>query len=681
MVNLGNFLQIKEKEIKNTITNISDSLPLVIGDFEWGPVENPQLVQSNRNLAEIFGLPYILRNDSGTITNNNEKEWFTVDNLLNYGGSVLVDRILDDDSSYNSHYFIPSGGFHGKQCKVDFTNHDGDVTSITNGHTLKVSSTNSNGDTIEATISQINNITGDEYSIVLTDLNGYISDDMSLVYYGAGETALYSVELQSGTTFSDVIYDDVEEDFSGEFDNSVKSLIKNDDVVINGSFVPVLSDADLVRIFGRYAGEKGDEIYITYCNSLAYDDFEYVTGRKISNQFNVSSIGEKELAILVLEKSSSGTYSVLESHIVSLDVDAKDGAGNSKYIEDYLLQNSSYIYGYVNSSNLDISATGLNLNTYALYFEEPQPLQDGAVVKGDITDLTNETSRLEEYSGFEFKYIVDSGFLETDEYKKALIDLANERLSAIAMIGLPTSSVSSYISGTKSSAITSIKSWFKEFNVRVTRSAFAGEYKYKFNRYTGKYFWTHMADDLAGVCIYSDENFTPYASAMGYDFGIVRDTTIQRLGINYSGDLLDEIYRIGLNPMILDNEGIVCLGNKTGYADYTSDYSELHVRRMLIYIEKNISVLAKRIIGTYNDEFTRARFRDSAEQFLDRIVANRGISEYLVICDDTNNTGAVLDNKEFVGDLYIKATPLSEFVRVNIISVGNSVSFSEEIVG
>jgi hypothetical protein len=168
---------------------------------------------------------------------------------------------------------------------------------------------------------------------------------------------------------------------------------------------------------------------------------------------------------------------------------------------------------------------------------------------------------------------------------------------------------------------------------------------------------------------------------MGYDFGIVRDTTIQRLGINYSGDLLDEIYRIGLNPMILDNEGIVCLGNKTGYADYTSDYSELHIRRLLIYIEKNISVLAKRIIGTYNDEFTRARFRDSAEQFLDRILANRGIEEYLVICDDTNNTGAVLDNKEFVGDLYIKATPLSEFVRVNIISVGNSVSFSEEIVG
>ncbi|MFW6310639.1 MAG: phage tail sheath C-terminal domain-containing protein [Nanoarchaeota archaeon] len=680
MVNLGNFLTLKEKEIKNTATFISDSLPLVIGDFEWGAVEYPQVIQSLRNLEEIYGEPFIKRNGDGDVINNNEKEWFTVDNLLNYGSSVLVNRILDTDASYNAQYFIPSTNIHGKKCTFTYTNLDGDVTSIINDHVLKSSVTNSLDNNINVKISEVTEVTTDEYSVVLTDLTGYIQDDMSLTYYDTdGVTPLYTVSFKEGSNINDVYYDDISGTFTGGFDDSHKSIIKNDEEVEKGLFTPVLSDNELIRIFARYPGDKGNNLYITYCNHLAFNDFNYISGRAIYKEFDVNSLNEDELAIIVMNKLSSGSYEILERHIVSTDIDAQDSQGNSIYIEDYLLSNSAFIYGYLNDSNNDISETGLDLNSKALYFENPQKLQDGITVKADLSKFTSVVSNLENYDFYNFKYIVDSGFLNSDDYKKVLISLAESRKDCIAIIGLDMNDVTSSITGTKSSAITKMKQWYKDFNRKSTYFAVAGEYKYKRNRYNGKYFWTHMADDLAGLCVYADENYTPWNSTMGYEYGIIRDNYISRLGINYSGDLLDEVYRTGINPFILDDEGIVCLGNKTGYGDNTSDYSQLHIRRLLIFAEKNFLVIGKGIIGKVNDSFTRSRFKDSVEGFLNRIKAGRGLYDYLVVCDETNNTSAVIDNKEFIGDIYIKPTKLSEFVKINVINTSNDISFDEII--
>jgi len=657
MVDLGNFLTITEKEIKNTVTFVNSSLPLVIGDFEWGAVEYPQIIQSLRDFEEIYGKPYTVKED-GSVILNNEKEWFTVDNMFSYGSSVLVNRILDTDNSFNSHINIPKNSVHKKVGVFDYTNLDEGVTSISEGDILVTDNS------VSVEIDTVNELDTDEYSITLINLSGVINADDTFSFYGIGTEELYTLSIKEDTVISD--------DYP-EFDNSIKAIIKNETEIQNESFVPVLGSEDLIKIYSRYAGRKGNDIHITYCNSLAFEDYKYVSGRNISREFSVSSINPDEIAILVLLKNSNGTYSILERHIVSLDTESKDSSGNSLFIENYLLQNSAYIYGFINSENVDLNPSD------AFYFETPIQLIDGISYKADLTKFISVISDLKEYNLYNFKYIVDCGFLMGDEYKKALIDLAEHKKTCIAMLGLDISNVSSVISGTKSSGISKIKQWFKDFGLRSTYYAIAGEYKYKFNRYSGKYFWTHMADDLAGINIYSDRNYSPYNSAMGIDFGLVRDRNISRLGINYSGELLDEVYKTGINPFVLDDEGIICFGNRTGHSDNTSDYSSLHIRRLLIFIESNLMLLGKRIIGTNNDEFTRNSFIDGTSDYLDRIKANRGIYDYLVICDETNNTPSVIDNKEFYGDIYIKPTKLSEFVKINIINVSNSISFDEII--
>lgn len=666
MINLGNFLTIKEREIKNTVSFINNNIPLVIGDFEWGAVEYPQLIQNLRVFEEIYGIPFTKKDVIGNYINNNEHEWFTVDNLLNYGSSVLINRVLDEDNSFNSHYFIPSAKYHGKSIRALFTSLDGDTTPINVDDVLLTN------EDFTCTIKSVDLIENNEYSLTITDINGYITNDMSLTLYN--ETIpLYTLDFKTGIKIEDVYYNDLTTLYDGNFDNSVKSIIKNDELVEKGAFIPAISDNELVKIYARYPGEKGNDIYINYCGSNTFETFEYINGRLISKEFSVTSINDDEIAIMVLKKNNNGTFEILERHIVSLNIDAKDSQGNSKYIEEYLLRNSAYIYGYINSSNLDI----IGLNNYVLYFEEPLPLQDGKVSKVTESQFTTILSDMENFSAFNFKYVLDCGLFFTDFYKKSLITLAENRKDCIAILGLNIANATSTIIKSKSSAVSEIKKWFKEFNRRSTYYAIAGEYKYKRNRYNGKYFWTHMADDLAGVCIYSDDNFSAWNSAMGYDYGLVRDNYIAKLGINYDGDLLDEVYKTGINPFILDNEGIICLGNKTGHSDFTSDYSSLHIRRLLIFIEKNIAGISKRVIGTVNDEFTRNQFSDGISEFLNRILAGRGLYNFMVVCDETNNTSNTIDNKEFICDVYIKPTKLAEFVRINVINTSNSISFTE----
>ena len=657
MVDLGNFLRISEKEIKSTVSFISSSLPLVIGDFEWGAVEFPQIIQSLRDFEDVYGKPHIIREGSNVLLNN-EREWFTVDNMFNYGSSVLVNRILDTDNSFNAHINIPTTNNHKKLGTFIYENLDEGSTSISEGDIVI------NQNSVSAEIDTVVNLGSDEYSITLINLSGVINNSDIFSFYGTGVGVepLYTLSVKENTVI---------EDKYPEFDNSIKAIIKNETEIQNGSFIPVINSDDLIKIYSRYPGRKGNNIFIAYCNSLAFEDYKYVTGRNISKEFAVSSIDKDEIALLVLLKNPNNTFTVLERHIVSLDIDKQDSSGNSLFIENYLLQNSAYIYGFVNSDNINLNPTS------AFYFENPIQLVDGLSVKADLQKFVSVISDLKEYKTYNFKYVVDSGFLTSNEYKKALIDLAESRKTCIAIIGLDNSNISSVISGTKSNAISSIKQWYRDFGIRSTYSAVAGEYKYKFNRYSGKYFWTHMADDLAGINIFSDENFSPYNSAMGIEFGLVRDRNISRLGINYDGDLLDEVYKSGLNPFVLDDEGIICFGNKTGHADNLSDYSSLHIRRLLIFLETNLMGLGKRIIGTNNDEFTRNRFIDGVSDMLDRVKANRGLYDYLVICDETNNPSSVIDNKEFYGDIYIKPTKLSEFVRISVINVSNNLSFEE----
>jgi phage tail sheath protein FI len=140
------------------------------------------------------------------------------------------------------------------------------------------------------------------------------------------------------------------------------------------------------------------------------------------------------------------------------------------------------------------------------------------------------------------------------------------------------------------------------------------------------------------------------------------------------------LYRNGINPVAtIPGQGTVLYGDKTALAR-PSAFDRINVRRLFIVLEKAIATAAKSSLFEFNDEFTRASFVSLVEPFLRDVQGRRGIVDFRVVCDETNNTAGVIDRNEFVGDIYIKPAKSINFIQLNFVAVRSGVAF-DEIVG
>jgi phage tail sheath protein FI len=215
----------------------------------------------------------------------------------------------------------------------------------------------------------------------------------------------------------------------------------------------------------------------------------------------------------------------------------------------------------------------------------------------------------------------------------------------------------------------------------VTSSSYAvvdTGYRYQYDKYNDKYRWTPMNGDVAGLCARTDDVRDPWYSPAGYNRGFLKN--VIKLGINPTKAERDLLYKNGVNPVITQSgQGTVLFGDKT-YLNQPSAFDRINVRRLFIVLEKAIAIAAKRSLFEFNDEFTRAQFRNLVEPYLRDVQGRRGIYDFLVVCDGTNNTAEVIDRNEFVGDIYIKPARSINFIQLNFIAVRTGVEFAE-IVG
>ena len=203
-------------------------------------------------------------------------------------------------------------------------------------------------------------------------------------------------------------------------------------------------------------------------------------------------------------------------------------------------------------------------------------------------------------------------------------------------------------------------------------------YKYQYDKYADVYRWIPMNADVAGLCARTDDVRDPWFSPAGYNRGNVKN--VIKLLVNPNKSQRDLLYKKSINPIVTQpGQGTVLFGDKT-FTTNVSAFDRINVRRLFIVLEKTIGVAAKSTLFEFNDEFTRAQFKNLVEPFLRDVQGRRGIYDFKVVCDDTNNTGAVIDGNQFVGDIFIKPARSINFIQLNFVAVRSGVEFSE-IVG
>jgi phage tail sheath protein FI len=224
------------------------------------------------------------------------------------------------------------------------------------------------------------------------------------------------------------------------------------------------------------------------------------------------------------------------------------------------------------------------------------------------------------------------------------------------------------------SEVTSIQGTQSSYT-RSSYAVFDTGWKYMYDKYNDKYRWIPCNGDTAGTCVTADLEADPWFSPAGFNRGQIKNAV--KLAFNPKKADRDTLYRGGANPIVgFQGSGFVLFGDKT-HLDKESAFNRINVRRLFITLEKAIATAAKFQLFEFNDAFTRAQFRSLVEPFLRDVQGRRGIYDFRVVCDETNNTAQVVDANEFRADIFIKPARSINFITLTFVATRTGISFEE----
>ena len=426
-----------------------------------------------------------------------------------------------------------------------------------------------------------------------------------------------------------------------------------------------------------------------------------------------------EVHVVVIDAKGTVTGNagtILEKHLsLSKAKDAEFSVGSPSYWRKYLYNNSDNIFG-LSGSVIGLTTTGYtsgftlegdggwDQDAEGIIFNSSgkQNLTlAGGLNYGGKTNLTTAgalDSGLDDlisgYGQFENDTTVDVDFLlmgsgkygqnSTRALAEKLITVAELRKDAVAFISpsrdriLSDTSDDTAVTIYSDSTITDNVVEFYDTISSTTFAVFDSGYKYMYDRFNNTFRYIPLNGDIAGACARTDINDFPWFSPAGTDRGAILNAV--KLPYNPTKLQRDKLYSSRINPVIFSpGAGIVLFGDKTGFAK-ASAFDRINVRRLFIYLEDGISAAAKDQLFEFNDEITRANFVNIVEPFLRDVQSKRGIQDYVVICDETNNTAAVIDNNEFIADIFVKPARSINFIGLTFIATRTGVSF-EEVIG
>jgi len=467
--------------------------------------------------------------------------------------------------------------------------------------------------------------------------------------------------------------------------NGQGALIKNtDDWNSNWSS---LSDGSYNGFAARYPGALGNSIIVSMADSLGWSSWAYKsqftaqpnTSSYVFNRSGLTSNDEVHVVVVDANGSFSGTAgTVLEKYaFVSKASDAKDDSGNANYYKNVIASKSKYVHWVAHPPTGSLSAgtawgTAANASVYKS-LTSATTYQFSGGVDGSIStsQITTGWDKFNNAEAVDVSLLVTgSGDATVAGY--VISNIAESRKDCVAFISPTAASVVNNPGNEASSAVT--------FRNGLTSSSYAvidSGYKYQYDKYADLYRWIPLNGDIAGLCVRTDNERDPWFSPGGLNRGVIKN--VVKLAWNPNKTDRDTLYVAGINPVVsFPGQGTVLFGDKTMLAK-PSAFDRINVRRLFIVLEKAISRAARFSLFEFNDQFTRAQFVSIVEPFLRDVQGRRGITDFRVVCDDTNNTSQVIDSNQFVGDIYIKPARSINFIQLNFVAVRSGVSFNEVV--
>jgi len=371
--------------------------------------------------------------------------------------------------------------------------------------------------------------------------------------------------------------------------------------------------------------------------------------------------GADDLHIAVLDANNN----ILETFLyLSRSSTAKDSQGGSTFYKNVINSRSKYIYAgpeNVAAGESDVTLAG-GVDAYTT----------------TVADITAAYDLFDDTENISIDFVLTGGNLavEADQITKAqkVITLAGSRKDCIAFVS-PHSGMLSL--STNSAKRDDIITFFDAVGSSSSYAVFDSGYKYLYDKYNDVYRYIPCNGDVAGLCVETSSTLEDWFSPAGVSRGNIKN--VVKLAFAPSKADRDKLYLKRINPIAtFPGQGTVLFGDKTALAT-PSAFDRINVRRLFLAIEKRIGQLARTVMFELNDETTRTSFYSSASSYLSEVQAKRGLTDYLVVCDSTNNTPDVIDRNEFVAEIYIKPTRSINFITITFVATRSGVEFSEVV--
>ena len=656
-------VQVREIDLTNVVPAVATSIGAIAGCFQKGPVSSVTNISSEEELLEIFGKPLS--------TSNQFETWFTAANFLQYSDSIKVVRagtghlnagansgILSRDDDHYELSFQDGQGSHGEwaartagtwangigiQICATATSYEQEL-----GGSYLINGAGSVGDT-SVTIDDVD-ASGNAFNV--GDLISFFSDSG----HDTPIDDFNEYEVTAINTSSNVLTIRLKDDPNGA--GLQNAVADNSYIKRRWKFYDLFDGAPGTSQWATdNARGSGDEMHI-----VVHDTTGDITG------YDTDVAGNRTKGVIEIFSN------------VSKSSVAKTAQGSSNYYADVIYRESKYIYWTDHIS----AGSNWGTDTTTTYT---------SVIPVTIDVLTGGTDDLAPTAG-EMELAYDK-FADTESLDINLVMGGSSSITTDSAAGQDTyvTMITSLVEGRKDCV--GFVSPYRSASVGVALSSTATEnvkvaydlcpsssymvfdsgYKYMYDKYNDVYRYVPLNGDTAGLCAFTDNVADAWFSPAGYNRGNVRGAI--KLSYNPTKAERDILYRARVNPVVnFPGQGVVLFGDKTALTK-PSAFDRINVRRLFLVLEKAIATASKFQLFEFNDEFTRAQFRNLVEPFLRDVQGRRGISDFSVKCDATNNTGEVIDRNEFVADIFVKPARSINFITLSFIATRTGVAFSE----
>lgn len=675
-------VNVSEFDQTTTVPAVATTVGAVAGHFRWGPVDSALLISSEKELVNRFGAP----------SASNYETFFTAASFLSYGNQLYVVRAANTTANVlsavaNSAAVANVAAQTVKNVDAyDAITFDANAQFVAKyagdlGNSLKISVCTSNA----------------AYSanIDFTNISDLADPD---AFNGANTLISFTV----GSANATVVLDGSTATAANTYADTVRGLFSVGDLVEVGNTTIGKQYMKVTSVgAATYSGSSDEDATFTitfdsvYKLSTAYSATSIVRKWEFFNQFDsapgtsqflldrdLTAIDELHIVVVDEDGKFSGVPgTILEKWSgLSRATDARTSDGADNYYKTVLKNSSQWVYA---ASNISGAATAV-ATSVATDTTNDAPFTKSFVsgTDGSITESNVDFGSLARaYDIFATDYDISlvmtgkaRGGTHGEQLANYLIDnLAEVRKDCMVFVSPAKEDVVN-APGSEGANVVQFRGAVRSSSYAVHDSG----YKYAYDRYNDVYRWVPLNGDIAGVCAYTDSVRDPWFSPAGTSRGIIRN--VVKLAYNPNKADRDLLYKSGVNPVISEQgKGTLLFGDKTLSAKPNA-FDRINVRRLFIVLEKAIAQAAETLLFEFNDEFTRSQFVSIVEPYLRDVEGRRGITDFQVVCDESNNTDVVIDSNRFVGDIFVRPNRSINFIQLNFIAARTGVEFTE-IVG